>query len=69
MFPLPTVTETAYWPLTMMGVDEIGDQEITGVKLGAPSRTNPATFVRQLIIKAPPVWVKLTGEGEYTVKS
>ena len=69
MFPVPTVTETMYWPLTMTGVDETGDQEMSEVKLGAPSRTNPATFVGQPIIKLPPVWVKLTADGEYTVKS
>ena len=53
----------------MRGVDETGDQEIAGVKLGAPSRTNPATLVGQLIVKLPPVWVKLIGDGENTVKS
>ena len=64
MFPVPTVTETMYWPLTMTGVDETGDQEITGGKLGAPSRTNLATLVGQLIVKLTPDWVKLTGGGE-----
>ena len=69
MFPRPTGTETVYWALTMTGVDETGDQEVTGLKLGAPSRTNPATLVGQLIVKLTPDWLKLTGGGEYTVKS
>ena len=62
------MTETVYWPLTMTGVDETGDQEITGVKLDAPSKTNPAIFVGQLITNLLPDWVKLIGGGEYTVK-